>query len=145
MQFAQLNPAVRRDAAFLVDLSDRTERERLGSDAARAFVNIMDCWKIRDADARRLLGDTSRDVYHALKAGSGRILDEDQIRRISCLVGIFKALNVLYSEGLADRWMQLPNKNRIFAGKTPYEYLAQGGLPTFATVRRLLDARRGGC
>lgn len=66
------------------------------------------------------------------------------LRRVSYLVGIFKALNILYSEELADRWMQLPNKNRIFGGDTPLAYLIRGGLPAFQTVRRLLDARRGG-
>jgi hypothetical protein len=40
--------------------------------------------------------------------------------------------------------MTLPNRNRIFGGTTPLEYLIRGGLPAFQTVRRLLDARRGG-
>jgi len=71
-------------------------------------------------------------------------LDEDRLRRISYLVGIFKALNILYSEDLADQWMQRPNKNRIFGGMTPVNYLIRGGIPAFATVRKLLDARRGG-
>ena len=104
----------------------------------------MTLWKIRDEDARRLLGGMSNGAYYALKKGGDRALDEDKLRRISYLVGIFKALNILYSEELADRWMQLPNKNRIFGGIAPHEYLMQGGLPAFATVRNLLDARRGG-
>lgn len=62
----------------------------------------------------------------------------------STRIGVFKALNVLYGEKLADRWMQLPNGNGIFGGMPPHECLARGGLPTFATVRRLPDARRGG-
>ena len=40
--------------------------------------------------------------------------------------------------------MQLPNKNRLFEGRTPLEYLIRGGLPAFMHLRRLLDARRGG-
>ena len=132
------------EVAPLIDLSDRTERERLSSDAARAFFNIMADWKIRDDDARRLLGGISNGAYYALKKGGDRALDEDKLRRISYLIGIFKALNILYSEKLADRWMLLPNKNRIFGGITPHKYLMQGGLPAFATVRKLLDARRGG-
>ena len=144
MPSAQTYPTTRYEVAPLIDLSDRTERERLSSDAVRAFFNIMVHWKIRDDDARRLLGGISNGAYYALKKGGGRALDEDKLRRISFLVGIFKALNILYSEELADRWIQLPNKNRIFDGMTPHEYLMQGGLPAFATVRRLLDTRRGG-
>ena len=137
-------PASRYEVAPLVDFSDRDERERLSPGAVRAFFNIMAHWRIRDEDARRLLGGISNGAYYALKKGGNRTLDEDKLRRISFLVGIFKALNILYEEELADRWMQLPNKNRIFGGTSPNEYLIQGGLPSFATVRRLLDARRGG-
>lgn len=137
-------PATRYDPAPLVDLSDRRERERLSAGAARAFFNILERWKLRDEDARQLLGGLSNGAFYALKKNPDRLLDEDKLRRVSYLVGIFKALNILYSEALADRWVQLPNKNRIFAGQTPLAYLAKGGLPAFQTVRRLLDARRGG-
>jgi hypothetical protein len=64
--------------------------------------------------------------------------------RISYLTGIFKALNILYGEKLADEWIQLPNSNRIFAERTPLDYMTRGGVPAMQTVRRLLDARRGG-
>ena len=137
-------PMTRHEPPPLVDLSDRAERARLGADAMRAFFTIMARWEIRDEDARRLLGGISNGAYYALKKRPDRTLDEDRIRRISYLVGIFKALNVLHGEELADRWMKLPNRNRIFAGLTPHEYLMRGGLPAFATVRKLLDARRGG-
>lgn len=136
-------PATRRDPAPLIDLSVRAERDRLSSDAIRAFFNIMERWGVKDADARLLLGDMSNGAYYAMKKKPDRSLDEDRLRRISYLVGIFKALNILYSEELADRWMQLSNKNRIFGGDTPLAYLIRGGLPAFQTVRRLLDARRG--
>ena len=66
------------------------------------------------------------------------------MHRISYLVGIFKALNILHSQKLADEWVRLPNTNRIFAGRTPLEYMIRGGVPAMQTVRRLLDARRGG-
>lgn len=144
MAVALAYPASRVDPAPLIDLSDRNERERLSGDAIRAFLNIMDRWEIRDADAKRLLGDISNGAFYAMKKDNDRRLDEDRLRRISYLVGIFKALNILYSEGLADRWMQLPNRNRIFGGDTPLAYMIRGGLPAFQTVRRLLDARRGG-
>lgn len=144
MPQAYTYPATRHQVAPLIDLSDRGERERLSSDAARAFFNIMARWKIRDEDARRLLGGISNGAYYKLKKGPDRPLDEDRLRRISYLVGIFKALNILYSQDLADRWMQLPNSNRIFGGRAPHDYLMQGGLPAFATLRKLLDARRGG-
>src|SRR3546814_261317 len=127
-----------------VDLSDRGERNRLSPAAIRAFLNIVERWRVRDEDARLLLGGMSSSSFYDLKKRPDRVLDEDRLRRISCLVGIFKALNILYGEALADRWMQLPSTNRIFGGIAPLVYLTRGGPPAFETVRRLLDARRGG-
>ena len=108
------------------------------------FLNIMAHWRVRDEDSRYLLGGVSNGTFYAMKKAPEHLLDEDRLRRISYLIGIFKALNILYGEVLADRWMQLPNRNRIFGGLTPLAYLIRGGLPAFETVRRLLDARRGG-
>jgi len=72
------------------------------------------------------------------------VLDVDRLTRISLLIGIFKALHVLHSEALADRWVQLPNTNRIFRGASPLDYMMRGGLPAIHAVRRLVDARRAG-
>jgi hypothetical protein len=137
-------PATRYDPAPLVDLSDPAERERLSPAAVRTFLNIMNRWSVRDEDARQLLGGMSNGTFYAMKKDPDRVLDEDKLRRISYLVGIFKALNILHGEALADRWMTLPNRNRIFGVVTPVEHLIRGGLPAFQMVRRLLDARRGG-
>ena len=104
----------------------------------------MEQWKIHDDAARQLLCGVSNGAFYALKKGGDRVLDEDKLRRISYLVGIFKALNIIYSQELADKWMQLPNTNRIFGGMSSTDYLIHGGLPAFATLRKLLDARRGG-
>jgi hypothetical protein len=78
------------------------------------------------------------------KDPQGRTLDADRLVRISYLVGIFKALNILHSEQLADEWVRLPNSNRLFRGVTPLAFMLTGGVPAMQAVRRLLDARRGG-
>jgi hypothetical protein len=144
MTAAPAYPATRYEPAPIVDLSAPKERQRLARGALRAFFNIAERWSLKDADARALLGGVSNGTYYAWKKNPHpRTLDEDTIRRISYLVGIFKALNILYGEKLADAWVSLPNANRIFAGAPPLGYMIAGGLPAFPTVRRLLDARRG--
>jgi hypothetical protein len=137
-------PATRHEPSPLVDLTARQERERLSQSAIGAFFNIMDRWSVRDEDARALLGGMSNGPFYELKKHRRRVLDADRLTRISYLVGIFKALNILYSEGLADAWVGLTNSNRIFGGRTPLDFMCRGGLPAMQTVRRLLDARRGG-
>jgi hypothetical protein len=138
-------PATRYDPSPVVDLASREERARLSPSALKAFFNIVERWHVRDEDARRLLGGVTNGPYYDMKkAPEGRMLDADKLLRISYLVGIFKALNILHGQTLADEWVRLANTNRIFGGMTPLAYMMKGGVPAMQTVRRLLDARRGG-
>lgn len=127
-----------------VDLSKRDVQKRLGPAATRAFLRTCELWEIRDEDARLLLGGMSNGAFYELKRKARGILDQDRLTRVSVLTGIFKALNVLYSKKLADRWIQLPNDHPMFEGQTPLEYMIKGGQPAMLRVRQLLDARRGG-
>jgi hypothetical protein len=126
------------------DLGDRPTRERLSAPALRAFFNMMARWQVRDEDARVLLGGVTNGPYYEMKRHPDRLLDADRLTRVSLLIGIFKALNILYSEALADRWVHLPNSNRLFSNTTPLEFMMRGGVPAMLIVRRLLDARRAG-
>ncbi len=140
-------PDTQYTAPALPDLSRPEERRRLSPAALKALFNIVQCWQVRDEDVRQLLGGISSSAYYLLKQNprtQGKTLDQDRLVRISYLIGIFKSLNILYSQRLADQWMQLPNNNPIFAGRTPLEYIVRGGTPAMDILRRLLDARRGG-
>jgi hypothetical protein len=138
-------PATRYQPSPLIDLGARGERERLSATALKTFFKLVERWGVRDQDARLLLGGVSNGPYYEMKKNpKGRVLDADKLQRISYLVGIFKALHILHGEKLADQWPHLPNRNRIFDGKTPLAYMLRGGVPGMQTVRRLLDARRGG-
>jgi antitoxin Xre/MbcA/ParS-like protein len=138
-------PVTRYEPAPFIDLSLKPERDRLSASALKGFFNLVDRWRIRDEDARGLLGGLSNGPYYTWKKQQPqRALGEDVLLRISYLIGIFKALNILYGEKLADEWVRLPNTNRIFGGRTPLEYMLRGGVPAMQVVRRLLDARRGG-
>ncbi|HYW40537.1 MAG TPA: MbcA/ParS/Xre antitoxin family protein [Terriglobales bacterium] len=126
------------------DLSIRAVQEKLSPVAIRAFFRLASHWELRDEDARGLIGGISNGSFYQLKRGAAKILDQDKLTRVSLLVGIFKALNILYSTKLADAWVQLPNSNPVFGGQTPLAYMLKGGVPSMLRVRQLLDARRGG-
>jgi len=136
------------------DLSSRAIQEKLSPIAIRAFFRLTSHWKMRDEDARGLIGGISNGSFYQLKRSAGKAsdaktldvktLDQDKLTRVSLLVGIFKALNILYGTKLADAWVQLPNSNPIFGGETPLAYMLKGGVPSMLRVRQLLDARRGG-
>ena len=90
-------PATRYEPSPLIDLASKAERERLSPSALKAFFNIVDRWGVRDEDARHLLGGVTNGPYYEMKKNpKGRVLDADKLLRISYLIGIFKALNILH-------------------------------------------------
>ncbi len=138
-------PTTRYTPEALVDFNSLEERKRLTGSSLIMFFNMMKIWKVRDEDARLLLGGvTNGPFYEMKKQPKGKVLDVDRMFRVSYLLGIFKAINILHGQELADEWVQLPNRNPIFAGRTPLQYMIEGGLPAMQNVRRLLDGRRGG-
>ncbi len=126
------------------DLSKAATRQRLSPAAIKGFLRIMDKWGVKDPDARQLLGGISSGSYYSWKKQPKRVLDQDTLIRISLLLGIFKALNILYGEALADAWITLPNSNPMFRGQSPLAYMIERGQPGMLHLRQLLDARRGG-
>jgi hypothetical protein len=128
-----------------VNLASKEERARLSASALNGFFRLAKRWSLRDEDAKQLLGGVTNGPYYEMKRHpDDRVLDSDTLLRISYLLGIFKALNSLHGQPLADEWISLPNSNRIFGGGTPLGYMIRGGPPAMSTVRRLLDARQAG-
>jgi len=127
-----------------VDLSRKDNQTRLSPAAIKGLLRIAEHWKLKDEDTRVLLGGISSGSFYSLKNRTKKTLDQDQLTRVSLLVGIYKALNILVSDALADAWVALPNSNPIFNGASPLEYMKAGGIPAIVRVRQLLDARRGG-
>ena len=144
MSLAYAYPKSRFEPATLVDLNARPERERLSQSALKGIFRLAAAWKLRDEDARELLGGLSSSAFYDWKKNPDRVLEVDRITRISYLLGIYKSLHILYGDKLADEWVRLPNTNPVFAGRTPLAFMLGGGLLAMQSVRRLLDARRGG-
>jgi uncharacterized protein (DUF2384 family) len=126
------------------DLSDPKTRARLSPAAIAAFLKIVDLCGIRNEDAMALLGGMSNGKFHELKKSQRATLSQDELTRISYLIGIFKSLNILFSAKLANQWVQLPNTNPMFKGAAPIQVMVRLGMPAMMETRRLLDTRRGG-
>jgi hypothetical protein len=125
------------------DLSSRAVREKLSPAAINAFLKLAKRWGVKDEEARQLLGGVSAGTFYGLKRGTPKTLDQDQLTRVSLLLGIFKALAIIFPPGLATVWPSRANDNVIFHGSTPLSYIVAGGIPAMMLVRQLLDARRG--
>jgi hypothetical protein len=111
--------------------------------AKRAFFRIMEAWRVDDADARVLLGSPGRSSFYTYKRGEGGALSVDTLERISYVLGIYKALQLLFPEpSQADGWLRKPNA--AFGGRSALEHALGGKVVDLATVRAYLDAVRGG-
>jgi hypothetical protein len=124
---------------------DPEVRRRLSGPAMRAFFNLARKWNLGVNQQRGLLGWPAPSTYHKYKAGQVGGLSFDTLTRISLLLGIYKALHILYPQAeLADQWIKLHNANPMFGGKAPLEVMIDRGIDGLFQLRRLLDARRGG-
>ncbi len=122
--------------------SDPAPRPIDGAAAKRAFFRIMDAWGVTDAEARVLLGSPSRSTFYNYKRAEGGALSTDTIERISYVLGIYKALQLLFpNPQQADAWLRKPNLS--FGGRSALEHALGGRVVDLALVRRTLDAVRG--
>jgi hypothetical protein len=144
MTTALMAPASRYEVPLLPDLGDARARRELTPAAVRGVVRLADAWQLTTEQVCRLLGDVPQSTWFAWKAKPPADLGTDRLTRVSLLLGAYTALHAVHGPELADRWVRLPSSNPLFAGRTPLEAMAVGGIPVMAAVRALLDGRRGG-
>jgi hypothetical protein len=131
-------------ATSTAERRDPAARRRLSAPALRAFFNITRAWQLGVDEERGLLGWPPASTFHKYKSGDAGVLGFDALTRISLVLGIYKALHILYPEpALADRWIRMPNGNPLFGGRTPLIFGVDAGLDGLLQLRRLLDGRRG--
>lgn len=120
------------------------DRERLSPTAVRAVKGVAERWGIKGAEMAALLG-VSTSTWDRMSAGCWNgALSQDQLTRVSAIVGLFKGLHLLFADSMADRWVRLRNKGLLFENRTPIEAMIEGGIPMMIDVRRHVDALRGG-
>jgi len=129
-------------AAFPFAGGDFGITDEEGLAMAEASVNLFRLWGLTDAEACTLLGGVSTATYNRWKRGEIGRLTVDQKTRLSILMGIHKALRIIFTENSrAYEWVKKPN--RAFEGKSALEIMLQGQIMDLFDVRLYLDAARG--
>ena len=119
-------------------------RRRLSAPGIRTFFKVAACWQLSGDEQRGLLGWPAPSTFYKYRAGDVGVLSFDMLTRLSLVLGIYKALHVLYPDAaLADRWVRLPNAHPLFGGRPALALMIEGGIDGLYQVRRLLDGRRG--
>jgi uncharacterized protein (DUF2384 family) len=105
------------------------------------FFSIMDKWNVDSKTARKILGMPPERTFYEWKRGNVGRLSEDTLRRIGYVAGIWKALEIIYSNPEhADTWVKRPNNS--LGGQTPLQRMAAGDVTDLAAVRAYADAAR---
>lgn len=120
-----------------------SDRARLSEVALKAFLALIKAWDLSNAEASALLG-VSASTLDRVKRGARPVLSQDQLTRVSALVGVYKGLHLLFADGTADEWTRRPNRGPLFDRETPIHAMMEGGIPRMLEVRRYVDAVRGG-
>lgn len=112
--------------------------------ALRAFFELAERWNLRVAEQRKLLGDPPESTFYKWKRERDGALGRDTLERISYLLGIFKALAILFPDpARADAWLRKPNMAPTFGGHSALERILSGNVADLFVVRQYLDAQRG--
>ena len=107
----------------------------------RAFVNLAERWDITDEQAAVLMGDISVRTFRRWKVGDLGRAGVDTAARLSNLMGIHKALRLLFNEP-ARGYAWIKRANDAFGGAAALEVMLGGNLTDLMRVRRYLDAMR---
>ena len=114
--------------------------------ALRTVFNILQAWEVKVKNWGVLLG-VSQPTMHRWKANpaaAARANSRDLEERLSYILGIYKALQILLPDPhSADSWVNRPNSAAIFGGRTPLERILGGKVADLYEVRRWLDGQRG--
>jgi Protein of unknown function (DUF2384) len=108
----------------------------------RAALNLFGLWGVTDDQAATLL-DLPRRTFARWKAGEVGRIGRDGKARLSNLMGIHKALRILFREAARGyAWIKAPND--AFGGRSALDVMLGGELTDLMRVRWYLDAERGG-
>jgi hypothetical protein len=132
-------------AALEKPMSASLPDHELSAPALRAFFNIMRDWQLGPEQGQALLA-SSRSAYFKWRQDpeSGK-LTHDQLERLSYILGIYKALQILIPDTRqADAWVQRDNDAPLFNGAPPIKRMEAGHVADLYQVRAYLDAVRGG-
>ena len=127
--------------------------DALAGPALRTFFRVAQAWGLGPGEQMRLLGDPPRSTFYKWREAAGTAgaggavarLPRDVLERISYVLGIYKALQILFPDpARADAWVRRPNDAPLFGGRSALERMLSGNVADLYVVRRYLDGERGG-
>jgi uncharacterized protein (DUF2384 family) len=124
--------------------NEARQAQAAGAVGLRAFARIAELWHLSIAEQLTLLGLSSRSTYFKWRKETQVRLPRDTLERISYILGIYKALQLLLPDTrAADEWIRRPNEAAVFGGRSALDRMLSGNVSDLYIVRQYLDAQRG--
>jgi hypothetical protein len=122
-----------------------TDEDRRAVAGLRTVFNIFERLGITVDEGRVLLGGVARSTYHRWKkAPESATVNRDLEERLSYILGIYKALQILVPDERQQRlFLRRENTSPLCQGATPLEVMLRGRVSDLYRVRRWLDGERG--
>lgn len=108
----------------------------------RAVINLFDRWKLTENQAATLLGGINPRTFHRWKKGEYGRTSVDLNARMSNLMGIHKALRLLFKDALRG-YAWIHRSNQVFSGRSALNIMLNGSFTDLMRVRHYLNAQRG--
>lgn len=107
----------------------------------RAVMRLFERWELSDEQAGILLGGVSTRTLARWKHSVPNVIGVDLAFRLSNLLGIHKALRILFREPQRG-YTWIHKDNQAFAGQSALSIMLAGQITDLMRVRHYLDAQR---
>lgn len=129
-------------AAPAADLANPVVRH----DLARVVAALLEKWRLPTEAQLALLGlsPESRKLLPQFRRGERALPNtRDTLDRAGYLLGIHKALRLLFPEDETLRYGWVRRRNRMLGGQEPLQVMLDEGLVGLARIARFVDFQRG--
>lgn len=102
-------------------------------------------WRLSVEEQMTLLGLTARSTFFRWKKNPDTILSKGTLERISYILGVYRALQLLLpDQQAADGRVRRPNAVPLFGGRSALDRMLSGQVADLYVVRQYMDAQQDG-
>lgn len=146
-QLSAATPLVNRTSlpGAVTELGEVDVRCGVSAAGIRTLRRVAAAWSLDEEQMARLMGAAIADWRRWISRPDAVALDRQVMLRVSYLLGIYRALHLMFAScKQADTWLHRNNRAKPFGGRSALDYMLDGRLQDLHYVRRYLDAQRGG-
>jgi hypothetical protein len=122
------------------NIKENDNSDRKAQVALKSFFNMASQWQLSNTQQIKLLGEPSNATFFRWKKEEVKDISLDTFERISYLLGIYKALHILFNQPeQANSWLHRDNQADLFGGRSALNFMLHGKMINLFETRKYLD------